>query len=431
MIPLADRHWLLNAHVPTTLLDFPHHFSSNRDRLCLVDLEIKNGKIAQIIESNHSKPDTESLDLHKKLILPYFVDIHTHLDKGHIWERSPNLIGTFDGAIASVQADSQRWNPEDLYRRMTFGLKCSYAHGTRAIRTHLDSFGRLGAVNFEVFKALREEWRDRITLEAVCLVSLDYFLQDEGIELADRVAEARAILGGVPYPNPALETQLDQVFELAEERNLDLDFHADETADPQSTCLQKIAETAIRREFQGQILCGHCCSLAMQEPEQVALTVDRVKQANIGIVSLPMCNLFLQDRQGDRTPHWRGVTRVHELKQGSVPVMFASDNCRDPFFGFGDHDGLEVWRESVRIAHLDPAYSDWIPSITKTAANWMNLPHLGHLAPGLPANFIIFNARYWSELLSRPQSDRLCIEQGQPLTIALPDYAELDDLVKI
>lgn len=431
MIPRSDRYWLLNARVPETLLDFPHTFSTDCDRLCSVNLEVRAGKIAQIIETEGAKPISESLDLKKKLVFPYFIDIHTHLDKGHIWERSPNLTGTFDGAIAAVEEDSKRWNPDDLYRRMTFGLKCSYAHGTRAVRTHLDAFGRLGEIGFEVFKAIREEWRDRIALEAACLVSLDYFLEGEGIELADRVAEAGAILGGVAYPHPQLGAQLDRVFELAEERTLDLDFHADETLDPQSACLEKIAATAIRKEFGGKILCGHCCSLAMQEPERVARTIDLVRQANIGIVSLPMCNLYLQDRQVDRTPHWRGVTLVRELSQRSVPVMFASDNCRDPFFGFGDHDSLEVWREAVRIAHLDPAYSEWVLSVTQTPANWMNLPNLGRLAPGLPANFIIFNARCWSELLSRPQGDRLSIQQGQPLTIDLPDYGELDDLVEM
>ena len=111
--------------------------------------------------------------------------------------------------------------------------------------------------------------------------------------------------------------------------------------------------------------------------------------------------------------------------------MLASDNCRDPFFGFGDHDGLEVWRESVRIAHLDRPYGDWCATVTKTPADWMNLPHLGRIQVGLPADFIVFKARFWSELLSRPQCDRILIQQGQPLTVTLPDYAELDDLVGI
>ena len=185
-------------------------------------------------------------------------------------------------------------------------------------------------------------------------------MTEEGEQLADKIAQAGAILGGVAYMNPQLEQQLGQVFKLAQQRNLDLDFHADENGDVDSICLQKIAQTAIKCNFTGKILVGHCCSLAVQPPETVAKTIALVKEAKINIVSLPMCNLYLQDRQPQTTPTWRGVTRVKELKQARINVAFASDNCRDPFFNFGDHDVLEVFNQSVRIAHLDTPYLDWI-----------------------------------------------------------------------
>jgi cytosine deaminase len=219
------------------------------------------------------------------------------------------------------------------------------------------------------------------------------------------------------------------VFVLAKERNLDLDFHADENGEPNSICLQKIALAAIRHQFTGKILCGHCCSLAVQSEEVVERTLELVKQARIGIVSLPMCNLFLQDRQAVKTPYWRGVTRVRELQEQGIPVAFASDNCRDPFFGFGDHDVLEVFEQAVRIAHLDTPYRDWIDSVTKTPAQLMGLPHVGRLGVGLSADLIIFKGRYFSELLARSQGERIVIRQGQQIDTTLPDYAELDDLV--
>ena len=86
--------------------------------------------------------DTPRLPLAGRIVLPAFVDAHTHLDKGHIWRRAPNLTGDFPGALTTVAADrSARWSAEDVAARMEFSLKCAYAHGTRAIRTHLDSVG--------------------------------------------------------------------------------------------------------------------------------------------------------------------------------------------------------------------------------------------------------------------------------------------------
>ena len=434
MIPKDKSYWLTNTHVPKSLIPKNICNQKTREDLCLVDILIEHGKIKQVIPANTIQHDkNEQINLHKKIILPCFVDLHTHLDKGHIWERSPNLDGTFDTALKTAIDDGQKyWQAEDVYRRMEFSLKCAYAHGTKAIRTHIDSFGHQAAISWQVLGDLQQKWQEKITLQGVSLVSLDYYQTNEGVTLADKVQECNGILGGVAYTNSDLDRQLDTIFRLATERNLELDFHADENSDRNSICLQKIAQTAIRHQFSGNITCGHCCSLAVQPLEIVAKTIDLVKQAKIAIVSLPMCNLYLQDRGvSHTTPYWRGVTKVHELQQQDVPVAFASDNTRDPFYGFGDLDMLEVWSQAVKIAHLDTPYGNWIDSVTKTPAQIMNLSDAGTIEPGLSANLIIFKARYFSELLSRSHHDRIVLRYGQQIDTSLPDYAELDDLVII
>ena len=284
-------------------------------------------------------------------------------------------------------------------------------------------------MSLSVFKALQADWAGRLTLQASSLVSLDYYLTPAGERLADQIAEVGGILGGVAFMNSGIEAQIDRAFALAKDRHLNLDFHADETNDPDSTTLRIIAETAIRHQFQGQVVCGHCCSLAVQALETAATTIALVKQAGIGIVSLPMCNLYLQDRQTGRTPRWRGVTLLHELKQAGVPVAIASDNCRDPFHGFGDHDGLQVFSLSVKIAHLDQPYGSWCRAITSTPADLMGLPTVGRIGVGQPADLVLFKARRYSELLSRTQHDRVVLRSGKAIDTTLPDYAELDDVM--
>ncbi|MDX2099917.1 MAG: cytosine deaminase [Leptolyngbyaceae cyanobacterium bins.59] len=430
-VPQTDPFWLQNASVPAALLipSPPAEASQTWEGLVLVDILIQNGRIAQIIPATHQSSSEPCLDLARKQVWSCFVDLHTHLDKGHIWNRTPNPDSTFTKALEMARKDSQSyWQAEDLYRRMEFALKCSYAHGTRAIRTHLDVLPNRVEVSWEVFQTLRQEWADRITLQAVPLAGLDYFMGTEGEQVADLVAEAGGILGGVAWMNPEVAQQIDRMMDLACDRNLPLDFHVDENNDPTSITLQYIAEAALKRSFPQQIVCGHACSLAVQSPEVANLTIDRVKEAGIGIVSLPMCNLYLQDRQTGRTPRWRGVTLVHELKQKGVPVALASDNCRDPFHGFGDHDGLEVFSQSAKIAHLDQPYGDWPKAVTTTPAALMGLPHPSRLEVGAPADLVIFKARNYSELLSRPQHDRLVLRNGRAIDTTLPDYSELDDL---
>jgi cytosine/creatinine deaminase len=435
LIDNCDSYWLLNAHIPLSLLPEKNFQAITRDGLCLVDLEIERGVIKQVIASGSQNVDKQQIDLQKKIILPCFVDVHTHLDKGHIWQRSPNLDGTFNTALETASRDAGRyWHYEDVYRRMEFSLKCAYARGTKAIRTHIDSFGEQADFSLNVFADLQQQWQGKIELQAVSLVSLDYYQTCQGVALTNKIKKINGILGGVLYIQPEIDTQIDTVFNLARERNLDLDFHVDENGDPDSTCLQKVAEAAIAHDFQGKIVCGHCCSLAVQSPERVAKTIDLVQQANIAIVSLPMCNLYLQDRQYNSfqqplTPHWRGITRVHELQQNGVEVAFASDNTRDPFYGFGDLDLLEVFEQAVRIAHLDSNYNYWINSVTQTPAKIMGLANTGKIRAGISADLIIFKARYYSELLSRSQHERIVLRSGQAIDTTLPDYSELDDLI--
>jgi cytosine/creatinine deaminase len=443
MLPTTDHYWLINAHVPTALLADGSGIAATSN-LAWVDLEIKAGRIAQIVPAGLPRQQPW-VDLRRGLVWCGFVDLHSHLDKGHIWPRRPNPDGSFAGALSACQADQPNWQAEEVYRRMEFGLKCAYAHGTQAIRTHIDAAGEQAAISLEVFRALQQDWADRIQLQAVSLVSIDYFSTPAGEKLADQMAAVNGLLGGLPQMGPDLDRQLDRLFALAQERQLDLDFHTDESGNPQDITLRHVAQAAVRQKFEGQIICGHCCSLAVQSAKQVQETLNWLKQTRIGIVSLPMCNLYLQDRNQTtqlspdlakladptfqtRTPRWRGVTLVHELKQAGIPVAFASDNCRDPFYAYGDHDGLEVFTQAVRIAQLDAPYGDWCQSVTTVPAQLMGLPQLGRIAVGQPADLILFKARYFHELLARPQADRIVLRQGCAIDSRLPDYAELDDL---
>lgn len=407
---------LRNVTVPACLLGKPGD-------LVRTDLSLADGRIAD--------GGGAEVDMAGSMVLPAFVDMHTHLDKGHIWDRAPNPDGTFAGALSTVAADRKaNWSAEDVRARMEFGLRCAYAHGTRAIRTHLDSLPPQDGITWPVFAELREEWRGRIELQGSCLAGIDAVdPSGDFARTADIVAETGGVLGMVTYPVPDLQEKLNGFFALAEARGLEVDFHVDETLDASAETLRAIAKTVIDRGFDRPVTVGHCCSLSVQDEARAMDTLDLVAQAGLNVVSLPMCNLYLQDRHAGRTPRMRGITLVHEMRARGINVSFASDNTRDPFYAYGDLDMLEVLRQAVRIGHLDHSEPDWVQSVLAAPADAMSLS-APCLAPGTPADLVIFKARSWTELFARPQSDRIVLRQGRAIDRALPDYSELDHLMR-
>ncbi|TIP04878.1 MAG: cytosine deaminase [Mesorhizobium sp.] len=431
MIPASGSYQLANARVHRSLtpgLAAPF----DADGFALAELAVADGKITNIVAQAKSKTEANAIDLGGRIVLPCFVDCHTHIDKGHIWPRRPNPDGTFMGALNATGADrTARWSAEDVARRMDFSLRSAYAHGTKAVRTHLDSVPPQEEISWPVFEAIREKWRGRIDLQAACLLGIEGVRDKAWFErLAKRVAAAKGVLGVVTYMVPDLEELLDQVFAEAIKHGLDLDFHADETDDVAAISLKKIAEASLWNGFEGNILVGHCCSLARQPDLDVLDTLDKVAKARLAVVSLPMCNLYLQDhRNNQTTPRWRGVTLLHEMRARGIKVAVASDNTRDPFYAYGDLDMLEVYRMATRILHFDHPVGDWPKAVAATPAEVMRLDGDGVLTAGGSADFIVFKGRSWTELLSRPESDRIVVRDGKAIGRQLPDYAELDELM--
>ncbi|MGO6679202.1 cytosine deaminase [Rhizobium leguminosarum] len=427
--PNAARFVLSNATVPAVTVE--HIDVPVTEGLATVDIVISDGMIAAIRPAGAAPADYARTDLKDGMVWPCFADIHTHLDKGHIWPRQANPDGSFMGALDAVRADREaNWSAADVKRRMEFSLRSAHAHGTSLIRTHLDSLAPQHRISFEVFAEIRDAWKDRIALQAVALFPLDAMADSAFFtDLVTTIRQTGGLLGGVTRMGPELVWQLDTLFRTAAEHGLDVDLHVDETDDRGAETLKAIAEAVLRNGFEGKVTAGHCCSLARQDEDTAARTVELVAKAGVAVIALPMCNMYLQDRYPGRTPRWRGVTLFKELAAAGVATAVASDNTRDPFYAYGDLDPVEVFREAVRILHLDHPLDTAARVVTTSPAAIVGRPDKGRIAAGDPADLVLFSARRWSEFLSRPQADRVVLRRGKVIDRSLPDYRELDSVV--
>ena len=258
-IPTADRYRIANARIPVDLAPELEKVGDAR-RFASCDILVESGRIAALSPAGGSTSATHepAVDLRDGIALPRFVDIHTHIDKGHIWPRSPNIDGSFFSARTAVADDREaNWNAEDVRARMDFSLRCAFAHGTGALRTHLDSLGKQAAISWPVFAEMRETWKDRIALQAVALFATELAVDDEPQfrMIVNIVARHGGKLGGITFlgeaPTPKLEQALDRTFAIAAAHGLDLDLHVDESTSPDARSLERIALAALRHRLHG------------------------------------------------------------------------------------------------------------------------------------------------------------------------------------
>lgn len=417
---------LRDARVPRSMA--PPGLPVAGDGLVAADLWLAKGRLEAVSAPGRPGDGRAELELAKAMVWALPVDCHAHVDKGQTWARRPNPDGTFEGALeASAAENADPFDADDMRARAGFILDCAVAHGTGAIRTHIDASQHRFDGAFAVMRDLAAEYADRIVLQLAPFTGLG-----EDPAFVSGLAQAArrtgtGILSAFLYRDPGLDGFLDQVFGLALRHELALDFHADETLDPNSHCLRAVAQAAIRHRFEGPILVGHACSLSVQDPDTVARTLDLAREAGIGIVALPLCNACLQDR-GARSPRRRGIAPVRDIAAAGIPVAIASDNMRDPFHAYGDMDMAEAFRQSMPMMHLDHPVGDWPAMIGPTPAAMIGRNDLGRLSPGSPADLMILPARNWSEFAARPASDRIVLRGGIPRSTTPPPFSRLDGL---
>lgn len=371
------------------------------------DITLAGDKVASIMPSADPRQARGTL-------LSALVDAHAHIDKNYTVQDVGAAQGNLFVAIDRMNKHRESWTGESLRLRMERALHDAWQSGTRALRTHLDWVQAEPPAALAVFEALREEWRGRVELQFVSLTPLDLFADlAAGERIVREVKRAGGTLGAFVYRNDGIVHKLGRVFDLAQQHGLALDFHVDEGLDAEAGGLRSIAQLVRARDFAHGVVCGHCCSLSVQDDAVAGETLALCAGAGLHIVALPTTNLYLQGAW-DRTPVQRGITRIREAAARGLRASLATDNVQDAFYPYGSYDLLETFGLGVQMAHLAPA-ADWLDTVTVNPAKALGLAWDGRIAPGCPADLLVLAATDEHELIGPRGRQRTVIRAGRVL----------------
>lgn len=387
----------------------PHQVSLLRNAVLadgsIVDVELIEDVVRAV---RPAEPGTVAagdtvIDLDGFMLLTAPAEPHAHLDKALSWDLINPPAGDLERAIDSWRAYSSVMTVESIADRARTQALALLRNGTTAVRCHVDMLvGDDPLRGAHALLQVRAELADLMDIELVALPGPD--IPDATIEAA--LDAGIDTVGGAPHLAPEPLVDLRRLLAIAQRRGLGVDLHTDEGLSGDPTLLEF---ARIVRDWTVPVSAGHCVRLGTLDPAALDEIIAEVLASDIGIISLPITNLYLQGWEHPvSTP--RGLTALRPLLDAGVRIGAGADNVRDPFNPVGRSDALETASLLVTAGHLslEEAYT----AVSDGARSVMNLPRAG-VRVGARAELLAVRGRTLSEVVATASPDRFVIHGGR------------------
>jgi cytosine deaminase len=183
---------------------------------------------------------------------------------------------------------------------------------------------------------LIQEYKWALDLE-ICVFPQEGLLNNPGTDelMVEALKGGATAVGAAPYTDSDPRGQIDRVFEMAREFDVDIDMHLDFGNTPDDMDVRYVCDQTDKFGYGGRVTVGHATKLSTAPTELFEAVAERLASAGVAVTVLPSTDLFLMGRYQDYNVI-RGVTPVHKLLGFGVNCSLSSNNVLNPFTPFGD-----------------------------------------------------------------------------------------------
>jgi cytosine deaminase len=211
--------------------------------------------------------------------------------------------------------------------------------------------------------------------------------------LVEGLKRGAKVIGGAPRYDTDRAGQIERIFALAREFDVDIDMHLDvgDTADAMDVHL--VLELTRTHRRGGRVVVGHMAKLSLLPPDRVATMARRLAEAGIAVTVLPATDLFLMGRNQDHGVR-RGVADANLLMEHGVNCSLSSNNVLNPATPYGDCSLIRMANLYANVMQIDRSapLQECFRMLTDRSAALLNLTDYG-FAIGKSADVVIIDAR--------------------------------------
>ncbi|MGB7184076.1 MAG: amidohydrolase family protein [Burkholderiaceae bacterium] len=394
-----------------------------------VNILTLNGRITEVGSRIQAPVGIPELDAEEQLVTPPFVDPHFHMDATlSLGQPRMNQSGTLlEGITLWGELKPTLTHEAVVERALTY---CDWAasQGLQAIRSHVDT-GDPSLLAVQALLQVRRDVSHYIDLQLVAFPQDGLLRSPQGLANLKRALDMGVdIVGGIPHFERTMADggrSIEILCRLAADRGLLVDMHCDESDDPLSRHIEKLASETHLLGLHGRVTGSHLTSMHSMDNYYVSKLIPLIAQSGVHVVANPMINITLQGRH-DTYPKRRGITRVPELMRAGVNVAFGQDCVMDPWYSMGSADMLEVASMGLHISQMtsQDGMRSCFDAVTVNGAQVMHLEGYG-LEPGCQANFVLLQASNTIEAIRLRATRLAVVRQGQIIARNAPQKTQL------
>src|SRR5437763_8350135 len=263
--------------------------------LRLLDIGIRGGKIAALApELGAAAP---SLDAEGMLVVPGLIETHIHLDKTCILDRCRTEEGTVQEAVRETSAAKRNFTAEDVYARAKQTLERCIKHGTMRMRTHVELDPGIKMIGFDAIQKLARDYAGGIDLE-ICVFPQEGLTTNPGTEalLIEGLRRGANAIGAVPYIDTDPRGQIDRIFAIARDHDVDIDMHLDLADSTDGMQIEYVCRKTEEYGWGGRVAVGHVTQLSLVEKPRFDAITALLARAGVAVTVLPSTDLYLMGR---------------------------------------------------------------------------------------------------------------------------------------